>query len=75
MIRKWLGRRLLRRELEEARGDLAQRLAGATHFADSGETYAIGQIDGLRAGLDHVTQLATGRYPRGGPDPIAEAER
>lgn len=75
---KRLGRWLLRRELEAARTDLARRIDGAVQFSDLGQSYSIGRIDGLRQGLDHVTQLATGRYPAhpvAAVDPIAEAER
>lgn len=62
-MRRWLGRRLLRRELKDAHGDLTAQLNGATEFAEAGETYAIGRIDGLREGVDHLGRLLHGRYP------------
>lgn len=63
-MRRWLGRRLLRRELEEAHGDLTAQLVGATEFAEAGESYAIGRIEGLREGVDRLGELVGRGYPR-----------
>jgi hypothetical protein len=72
VIRRWLGRWLLRRELAEAHGELDFLLRGAREFADAGQSYAIGKIDGLEVGLHLVERLSTGRYPRHRPAPTAE---